>query len=320
VPWSRYGGVDAGLRMARRSAEGVARRRAGLLEGSVSIVVNAALFIVKYVLGVEHNSIAVVADSIHTLSDSLTSAVVIVGFRVSYKPADEEHPLGHGRAEAIATVIIGTLLLAVSFDFLQRSVAKLLSAEPLAFSWVLVAALTASTVVKEVLASWSLRLGRRYGAPSLVADAWHHRSDAIATALLALSIALGRELWWLDGVLGVAVSCLIAYTAVSLVTSSSRELLGRGPTRDEIERLREVVYSTSSKVADLHHIHVHRYGEHTEVTLHVRMDPSTTLEETHRVASEVERRIREELGWEATVHVEPTKAGTSRREVVEGRT
>ncbi len=298
----------------RRAGE-VARRRAGYLEGLTSIVVNTALFAVKYYMALITNSTALLADSVHTLSDSLTSAVVIIGFRISYRPADREHPLGHGRAEAIATVIIGTLLGSVAVELLQASAGRLLSGMSLVFSWYIIAVLAMSAVVKEALARWSMWLGRKYGAQPLIADAWHHRADAAASTILAISIAVGREVWWVDGILGLAVSSLILYTAIKLVLGGSRELLGTGPTKEEVEILEKLAYSTSDKVVDVHHIHVHRYGTHTEVTLHIRLDGKTTLDEVHEISSNVERRIREELGWEATVHPEPVKGAEKRKEI-----
>ncbi|MEZ0393881.1 MAG: cation diffusion facilitator family transporter [Desulfurococcaceae archaeon] len=294
------------------SSTASARKRAGYMEGAVSMIVNTLLFVVKYYYGMIFNSIAVIADSVHTLSDSLTSAVVVMGFWVAYKPPDEEHPLGHGRAEAVASAVIGAMLVMVGVDFLQRSYSKLVAREGLIPSMALVWVLAASAAIKEALASWAMALGRRYRAQSLVADAWHHRSDAIASALLALAIAFGGSLWWLDGALGIAMSAMIVYVAAQLVVESGRELMGRGPTREELRRLEEVVRGASRRVSDLHHVHVHRYGEHVEATLHVRMEPSATLEEAHAEATRIEEAIRRELGWEATVHVEPRRRDEER--------
>jgi len=282
------------------------KKSAGYLEGWISIAVNTVLFIVKYVYGTMYNSIAVVADAFHTLSDSLTSAVVIFGFWISYRPADKEHPFGHGRAEIVASIAIGGMLAMVGLEFIQRSTSKLLSREGFAFSWILITVLIISTIVKEVLARWAGNLGSRYNAASLIADAWHHRSDAIATALLAIAMAFGGGLWWLDGALGLAVSILIIYTSLKLVIESGSELLGRGATKHEEDAVKKIIYSISSDVKDVHHIHVHRYGDHVEITLHIRLDPETPLQKAHEIASKLERTIREKLGWEATIHVEPS--------------
>jgi len=281
------------------------RKAAGYLEGWVSIAINIALFIAKFVYGTLYNSIAVVADSIHTLSDCLTSIVVVLGFWISYRPADREHPFGHGRAELIATIVIASMLIIIGVEFIQRSVGKLLSREGLTFSWALVAVLAASAAAKEALALWATALGRRYSASSLIADAWHHRSDAIASALLVIAILLGAPHWWLDGVLGVAVSTVIMATGAKIVLDASSELLGKAPSPKNVERLRDVVASVNPLIKDVHHIHMHRYGDHVEVTLHIRVDSGMSVREAHEIASSVEKKVKEVLGWEATVHVEP---------------
>lgn len=284
------------------------RRSVGYLEGGVSTILNIALFIVKYLVGSMFNSIAVIADSIHTLSDSLTSIVVIVGFWIGYKPADEEHPFGHGRAEAVATVIIGSMLIMVGLDFIQRSYSKFTSREALVYSILLVIVLALSALVKGVLTLWAFKLAERYSSSSIRADAWHHMSDTVATALLAAAIYFGSSLWWLDSVLGLTVSALIMYTGTAIVLERAKELLGKAPSREDIEKLEKLIYCVNPRISNIHHVHVHRYGEHIEVTLHIKLDPATPLHEAHKIASDVEKRIREVLGWEATVHVEPNNA------------
>lgn len=283
------------------------RRTAGLREGFISILINVLLFVVKYYLGVSHNSIAVVADAVHTLSDAVTSVVVVVGFWVAYRPPDREHPFGHGRAEQIGAIMVGTLLGVAGFEFLMSSYGKLMSREALTFSWFLIAVLLLSSVVKELLARWALRLGRMYSSQSIVGDAWHHRSDAIATGLLAVGVLIGSDYWWLDGVLGMMVSALIIFTSIEIVLSTSRELLGLTLTKKDEDMIADLVRDAAPLIKDIHHIHVHRYGEHVEVSLHVRLPKETSLDEAHKTADNIERVIRERLGWEATVHVEPVR-------------
>lgn len=284
----------------------VSRKGVGYLEGFVSIIVNTILFALKYVIGLIFNSISVIADSIHTLSDSLTSIVVILGFWIAYKPADKEHPFGHGRAEQVGGVIIGTLLGVIATQLFIDSYEKLMRMESMTFSWILVAVMSLSAVVKEVLARWAIRLGRKYDSKSLIADAWHHRSDAIASSLVAIGVLAGRDLWWIDSVLGMGLSALIAYTAVKVVLDSSRELLGHAPTPQMEVEILKTIASVAKEVRDVHHIHVHRYGEHTEVTLHIRLPPSTSLSDAHTVATKIENELKRKYGWEVTVHVEPT--------------
>jgi cation diffusion facilitator family transporter len=281
------------------------RERAGYLEGVVSIVVNVLLFIVKFYYGLLFNSIAVIADAIHTLSDSLTSAILIVGFRIAYRRPDYEHPFGHGRAELIASLIIGVVLGFVAYELSVESYRKLLEASTLVFSLILVIILAFSALVKELLAQWAFRLADKYNSQSIRGDAWHHRSDALVTGILAIAIFIGSKYWWFDGAAGLALSLIIFYVAIKLVFEASSELLGKAPEKNIIEKIIYIAKNASPTILSVHHIHVHKYGEHVEVTLHVDLPDTITLEEAHKIATLVEEKIKSELGYETTVHVEP---------------
>lgn len=284
------------------------RKGAGYKEGVVSIIVNLGLFILKYVLGITYKSVAVMADAIHTLSDALTSGIVILSFWIAYKPADEEHPFGHGRAEHVGNLIIGTLLFVAGYELLLTSFNKLMMRESLIFNLGLVAVMFISAAIKEILTRWSLRLGRQYDADILISDAWHHRTDAVASLLVGLGVVVGEKLWWVDGVLGLGVSLLIIYVAFKLIVTTSKEFLGRSPPPTLESDLRRVVSSISEKVSDVHHVHVHKYGEHVEVTLHIRLPPNIPLSEAHRIATQIEKELKDRYSWEVTVHVEPAES------------
>jgi cation diffusion facilitator family transporter len=284
------------------------RKKAGYLEGLVSIVVNTLLFIVKYYYGVLYSSIAVVADSVHTLSDSLTSVIVVLGFKAAYSKPDEKHPFGHGRAEDIAAIVVGVLLCVAGYELAASSYNKLASGEPLVYSPALVAVLLMSATIKEALALWAFELGKKYRSELIRSDAWHHRSDATVTALLALALILGSPYWWIDGAMGLVVSALIIATGAKIVLESSSNLLGKAPSKEEIEKIVSVVKSARPEVISVHHIHIHKYGDHVEVTLHVHLPDELTLSQAHEVATSIEEALKRELGYEATVHVEPASA------------
>ena len=284
------------------------RKRIIYLEGVTSIVVNTALFAVKFYYGFVYNSIAIVTDAVHTLSDSLTSIIVIVGSRVAYRKPDSEHPFGHGRSELIASLIIGVVLGFVAYELGAESYKKLLEASTLVFSSILVIVLALSALIKELLAQWAFRLAEKYGSQLIRGDAWHHRSDALVTGVLLVAMLVGNRYWWFDGAAGLAISLLILYTAIKLLLEASSELLGRAPEKNLIDRIKHIAESASSIVLNVHHIHVHKYGEHVEVTLHVDLPDTITLEEAHKIATLIEERIKNELGYETTVHVEPAKS------------
>jgi cation diffusion facilitator family transporter len=283
----------------------MSKQSLGLIEGWVSIVLNTALFAVKYWVGCTSGSVAMIADAWHTLSDTLTSVVVIIGFRASARPADGEHPFGHGRAEAIASIIIGTLLGVVGFEFGQSSIHRLIDHTAASFSTLSIVVFLVSVALKEALARFSFWAGRKINAGSLIADGWHHRSDAVASALIVAGALAGGNLWWMDGVLGIGVSLLIFYAAFSILKSSISISLGEAPDEALDRRIRAVIGKTVTCAEDTHHLHLHRYGDHIELTVHLRVPPEMPVAEAHAVATKVERAIRAEIGAETTVHIEP---------------
>jgi cation diffusion facilitator family transporter len=277
----------------------------GMIEGWLSVAVNTVLFGLKFWFGRASGSVSMVADAWHTLSDTLTSVVVIIGFFIMARPADREHPFGHARAELIAAIVIGVLLAVVGGSFLVDSVRRLLSARAAAFSLAAILVFAVSIVVKEALAQFALWAGRRIGSRAVTADGWHHRSDAIASALIVVGALAGRSLWWMDGVLGVGVSLLILWAAVDIVRSSASPLLGEAVDPVTEHRVADAIRREYPGAEDVHHLHVHRYGGNVELTVHVRLPGAMTVEESHAISQRMEQRLAGELGIVATVHVEP---------------
>jgi cation diffusion facilitator family transporter len=281
----------------------------GYLEGILSIIINTALFGVKIWIGTRSGSVAMVADAWHTLSDTLTSVVVIIGFWIVARKPDQKHPLGHGRAEAIASVVIAVLLAVVGVNFLVESVNRLRAHASASFSTLGLIVFLGSAVAKEALAKFSMWAGKKISSQSLIADGWHHRSDAIASALIVVGMVASRlggaTLWWIDGALGIAVALLILYASVDIFRASSSILLGEAPDPQIAASVRAIVSEVCGRATDVHHLHVHSYGMHHEITLHFRLPEATTVHESHRIASLVEQTIKATLGYEATVHVEP---------------
>lgn len=281
------------------------KRRLGYFEGTLSAVLNTLLFGFKIWVGAAAGSVAMIADAWHTMSDTLTSLVVILGFWISGKPGDRKHPFGHGRAELVAAVVIGTLLGVVGVNFLRDSAVQLRERRGAEFDAAALVVFGVSVILKEAIARFSIRAGRRVKSQSLVADGWHHRSDALASALILAGALLQRRFWWIDGVLGIGVSLLILYAAYSIIREAADTLLGECPDEDTVRGIREILARLTPEATDIHHIHIHRYGDHVEVTLHIRMPPEMSVREAHGIATSLETELRQTLGWEATVHPEP---------------
>jgi cation diffusion facilitator family transporter len=279
----------------------------GYIEGWVSVVVNTVLFVLKYTVGISLGSVSMMADAWHTLSDTLTSLIVIIGFWISARPADEDHPFGHGRAEAISAVIIGTLLGVVGFSFLRESVARLQHHQAASFSLCAIVVFSISLLLKEALARFSIWAGRRIKAQSLIADGWHHRSDAIASGLIVAGALAGRYFWWIDGVLGIGVALLILYAAYDVLRGAAGPLLGQHVGPEIEKRVQAIIARAAPVINDVHHVHFHTYGGHTEVTMHLRLPSAMHVGEAHHIADTIEQAIRRETHIEATVHIDPVE-------------
>lgn len=283
----------------------------GLLEGWFSIIGNAALFFVKFFIGTSINSISLVADSFHTLSDTLTSVVVVIGFRMSAKAPDREHPFGHGRIEQISSIVIAVLLGIVGAAFMYESAARLIevlnhTARPVEFSAYAALAIGLSVLFKEAMARLSINLGRMIDSQALRADAWHHRSDAIASAFVLLAIAAARfGAPWLDPVMGIGVSVLIIKVAADVLGESSRTIMGR-VDKEAIARIERIVCGIAG-CEGAYQIAVHDYGLAKVVSMHIYVSENASFYEAHFVADEAEKRIAREIGENVTtvVHVDP---------------
>jgi len=286
----------------------------GYLEGTISIIINTILFGFKYWVGIKTFSIAIIADAWHTLSDSLTSLVVIIGFKVSSRPADKKHPYGHGQAEIISSIIIGTLLAVVGVNFLIASIQRFINHQSAVYENLAVIVFIISVIVKEGLAQFSLRFGKKINSRSLIADGWHHRSDAIVSLLVLVGIFMGAHFWWVDSIMGVVVSLVIFYTTYTILKESISTLIGEEPAEAFEAEIRKIVTNSVSHDVELHHLHSHKYGDNKELTFHIRLSADMRLEDAHRIAEKLEKKIKEEMNIETTIHLEPIIVRKSKKQ------
>jgi cation diffusion facilitator family transporter len=275
------------------------------LEGWLSIIINTLLFALKYWVGIMTRSVAIIADAWHTLSDSITSVVVIAGTKASSKPADSEHPFGHGRAELIASIIISVLLGVVGVNFIVEAVNKLIQGGKAEFDFFAIIVFLISGVIKEGIAIFSFWAAKQCHSNSLRADGWHHQSDAIASFVILIGIFLGKYFWWIDGVLGIIVALLIIYTAFDILKQGSSPLLGEKPGDELVQKINAIAREIDPSIIHIHHMHMHRYGNHTELSFHIRLSGRMQLEQAHNLATKLELAIKENLGIDATIHMEP---------------
>jgi cation diffusion facilitator family transporter len=245
------------------------------------------------------------ADAWHTLSDSISSIIVLVATLISNKPPDKEHPFGHGRAELIAAIIIGVILGLIGFEFAKDSISRLINHESVVFGKFAIWVTVISVVVKEGLAQYAFWTFRKTGNVTLKADGWHHRSDAISSLIILIGIFAGSYFWWIDAVLGLVVSMLIFYAAYEIISEGTDPLLGEKPESKLMDDLKAIAKEACGIDTHVHHVHVHRYGEHVELTMHIKLPKDTTLEEAHDIADVIEIEVSKKLNIEATIHMEP---------------
>lgn len=292
-------------RVEKKVTDPELRRKYAYLEAYVSVIGNLLLAAVKIVLGLMLNSISLLADAAHTASDVLTSIVVLLGFKISSTPADEKHPYGHGRVEFIATLVISVMLLIVGIEFGKSSYIRLISNTAVKGSYTVAFIMILGAVFKEWMAGFSIDLGQRTNASALMADAWHHRTDGIASVLVAVAIVVSEYGYYMvDAVFGLLVSALIIYTGLNISRDSVSKLIGEVPEREELQSI-ESIAMTVAGVSSIHKINVHNYGCYKEISLHVQVDSSMPLVKAHDISEQVERCIEASLDCRATVHIEP---------------
>lgn len=277
----------------------------GYREGIVSVILNLLLFFLKYYAGVVSASVALVADAWHTLSDSLTSVVVIFGIRLSTRKPDKEHPFGHGRWEQISALIIAMMLILVGIEFIRDAIVKLQEHEPAEFGWLAYVATIVSIVFKEGLAQYAFYIGRVTGNVSVKADGWHHRSDALSSVVVLTGLFLSRYFWWIDAVLGMVVSLMLFYVAYGIIHQAVNKILGEEPSAEVVTKVEEIVRIEMGNSSFPHHYHIHNYGDHTEFTFHIKVPGEETVREAHKKATVIEKRIKEDMNMDATIHIEP---------------
>lgn len=281
------------------------RSRYGLLEGWVSIGVNLFLAAVKGIIGTLAGSVALIADAFHTLSDVLTSAVVIGAFRIARKPSDVEHPFGHGRMEAIGTVIVAVLLLVVGIEIFRGAVGRVLHPKNFDASWIIIAVITFTIVIKEVLAQFSRELGDMIGSMTLEADFWHHRTDALSSVLVIIAFISQRfGISYLDGAAGIVVAGMIMYTGWKIARKGIDDLLGTQPSDKFVQDVKGTVREFP-EVLDVHDLIIHQYGQKTVLSFHIEISDELSLKHAHTVAERIEKEINRKFNTFATVHFDP---------------
>lgn len=281
----------------------------------VGLVANLWLAALKFSVGALGSSQAVVADAIHSLSDTITDMAILLGVSYWSAPADECHPYGHRRIETMVTLLIGGILAAAAIGLSYRALAALRSGDLKQPGWIALAGAGTSIVVKEILYRWTAAVGKRVRSSALMANAWHHRSDVLSSIPAALSVVAGavNPAWALvDKVGALIVSLFVLHAAVRIIRPALVELSDAGAPRQTRAQIHQLGLS-AGEVRSIHAIRTRRMGSGFFVDLHATVDGSMSVSRGHDIAEAVKRRILESLPGvlDVVVHLEPNDHGTA---------
>ena len=294
------------VRDYQNTSDPVVRARYGAVAGAVGIVTNVLLAAAKILIGALFGAIAIVADGINNLTDSLSSVITLVGFRLSAAQADEEHPYGHGRMEYIAAMLIAMLMAMVGFTLAQESLPKILHPEEASSSWLVWLTLVLSIAVKLWQGLFYRSMGKAIGSDALRANFRDSINDVISTSAVLVSVLITPLVGYnTDGIMGLAVALFIMYSGVMLMKETIQPLLGEGADSELAERIKSAVLSYEG-VVGVHDLEVHNYGPgRMFVSLHAEVPAETDVLESHDVIDNIERELRQSMGLHLTIHMDP---------------
>lgn len=303
----------------RNTQDTAVRAAYGKLSGWVGIVCNTLLCGGKFIAGYLSGSVSIIADAANNLSDASSSIISLMGFKLSEKSADDEHPYGHARYEYLSGLIIAFLVLLIGFELLKSGIGKIVSPSPVEFSWVSVGVLIASILVKLWMMVFNQSMGKRINSHALKATAIDSRNDCISTlAVLIAAVISHLTQFELDGIIAVLVAVFILYSGISLIREAMSPLLGKAPSPEMTEDIRRKILSYEG-VLGTHDLMVHDYGPgRLFASVHVEMAAENDVMESHDVIDNIERDFLRN-GLNLVVHFDPivTADDDTRHEIAE---
>ena len=282
------------------------RQSYGVLCGIVGIALNVLLFAGKLLAGMLSNSIAITADALNNLSDAGSSLVTLIGFRLAGTKPDSEHPFGHGRMEYISGLVVAAAILLMAYELIRDSIGKILHPEETETSLLVFIILAVSIFVKLYMAYYNRSIGRQIGSAAMKATATDSLSDAGATSVVFATSLIGHYTGvQIDGWCGVLVGLFIIYAGVQAAKETLDPLLGQPPEKELVEEIHKIVMA-HEPICGIHDLIVHDYGPGRQmISLHAEVPAEGNILETHDAIDNVEKELRDKLGCEATIHMDP---------------
>lgn len=282
------------------------RESYGLLGGLVGIIANLLLCTTKIAIGLLGGSIAILADGLNNLSDAGSSIVSLIGFKLSSKPADEDHPYGHARIEYLSGLIVSFIILLLGIELIRSSFDKILHPESLKFSWLMVAALVLSILIKVWLYFFNRNLGKRIDSTTMIATATDSLNDVIATTAVLIALFIAKFTGFnLDGYMGVIVGLFIFYSGFNLIKETTNPLLGEAPSTELVEMI-QVKLLSYPNICGYHDLVLHSYGPNRYfASVHAEVPSDAHLLECHDIIDMIEKDFSRELGINLVIHLDP---------------
>ena len=310
------------IKTPREYDDPATRRAYGVLCGAVGILLNILLFAGKFIAGSLAKSVAVTADAFNNLADAGSSVITMIGFRLAGQKPDKEHPFGHGRFEYIAGLLVSAAIILMGVELLKTSVEKIIAPQAVEFSVLTAVILVFSVAVKIYMAVYNGSLGKKLASPALAAAAKDSLSDSIATAVVLVSSAVGHFLGInIDGWFGAAVAVLVLLAGIMSVRDTLAPLLGTEPDPEFVKRINDIVLSYP-EISAIHDLIIHDYGPGRQIiSLHAEMptESGSDIFKLHDIVDNAERRLRQELGCDATIHLDPVAAEDEQTQMLHER-
>lgn len=289
------------------------RERYGKFASITGIISNLLLFIIKIIAGLVFNSISIIADAINNLSDSGSSIITLIGFKISGMPADKNHPYGHKRMEYVSGLIVSIVILVLGIQLAFSSLGKIFKPEVTIFSMVSVVILVISILIKLWQSLFYRKIGKKINSTTLIATSIDSRNDILSTTAVLIGVIITQLTGFnLDGYIGTAVALFIIFSGVGLIKETINPLLGTAPTKELVDSIYEKILSYDG-IIGLHDLTVHSYGEgQCFASVHCEMSAENDIMASHDVIDNIERDFLKEEGINLVIHLDPVVTNDTR--------
>lgn len=306
--------LKAFIKDYKNTSEPRVRTKYGILSGCVGIAVNIILGAMKLFVGSLTGSIAITADAVNNISDAGSSAVTVFGFKMAGKPADKDHPFGHGRIEYITAMIVSFVVLFMGVELAKQSVEKIRTPEAVQFSLVGAIIIAVSILGKLWLAFFNKTLGKKIDSPAMTAVVADSMSDIAATSITLIALVLSRFFpnLHIDGWLGIIVACFVLKAGIDIFKDTLSSLIGQPPSKELVEELKQRILSYDG-ITGIHDLIVHNYGPDTFfATVHAELPSDVDVMVGHDIIDNIENDVKREMGIDLTIHYDPLAVNDER--------